>query len=103
MQPKELLDWVVKQDADTVQAWLNRVWAGQQEIPENFDWQNLTAAIDVLAKAGKGPKYYTQPDLVWAKVAVSLYLYLIEKADPFTQVSLTDRMMGLKAYLIVRL
>ena len=102
-QSSEVMNWVLKQDPSTVREWLHRVWEGQQEIPHDFDWQNLTATIDIVAKSGNGPHYYSRPDLEWAKIAILLYQHLIDKADTFTRISLEDKMMELKAQCICHL
>ncbi len=99
-QSEELIAWLIKQDVTTVETWLQNVWEGRESVPKDFYWPHLVAAIEVLARSGNGPRYYEQPDLAWAKVAVSIYQYLINRADPLTRMSLEDRMMHLKAHLM---
>ena len=88
MQSRELIEWLSQQDAQMVQAWIERVWRNEQDIPNDFNWQHLTARSDIFAREGPGPEYYTEPDLGWAKVAVLLYHYLISKADPWDRIGL---------------
>jgi len=99
-QSEELIAWLIKQDVTTVETWLRNVWEGRESVPKDFYWPHLCAAIEVLARSGNGPRYYERPDLAWAKVAVSIYQYLIDQADPLTRMALEDRMMHLKAHLI---
>ena len=100
-QSTDVISWLIKQDVNTVKVWLDGVWEGSQDIPKDFYWPHLAAAIEVLARAGKGPNYYSQPDLEWGMLAISLYRYLISQTDPLTRMSLEERMMRLKAHLIL--
>jgi hypothetical protein len=99
-QSKELISWLIKQDVETVKAWIYEAWEGLQSVPGDFKWEYLAATLEVLARSGNGPNYYSKPDLEWGKLTVSIYHYLISKADPLTRMSLEERMMYLKAYLI---
>ncbi|MBA2679868.1 MAG: hypothetical protein H0U76_15910 [Ktedonobacteraceae bacterium] len=101
MRQVELVDWLLDQDATLVHAWLHRVWEGLQDIPKDFKWEHLAAAADVLARSGRGPNYYSQPDLEWAKVAIALYQYLIDISDLTEHPTLEERMMYLRAYFIM--
>ena len=101
MRSRELIVWLTKQDAQTVQSWVHQVWEGTQVIPEDFQWMQLSAAIEVVARAGKGPDYYTAPDLEWARLAVSIYQYLLSQATPLDRMDIELRIMYLKGYLIM--
>ena len=100
MQFIELLQWLVKQDAMTVQQWLDEVWNNQRPVPNDFNWRHFAAAIDTLAKSGQGDN--GEFDRAWANVAISIYLYLINKAEAFERIELQDRMMELKIYFMLR-
>ncbi len=99
-QPREIITCLIKQDVGTVRAWLDAVWKGQTQIPEDFSWPNLAAALNVLARSGNGPKYYEQPHLEWGRVAVSVYLYAISQVDLTKRKVLEESMMYLKGHLI---
>lgn len=98
---RELVQWLIEQDVQTVKAWLDEVWEGTRNIPEGFDWPNFAAALAVLARAGKGPPYYVKPDLEWGRVTIAVYQYAMTLIDPLSRFSLEITMMYLKGHLIV--
>ena len=100
-QSGQIIDWLVKQDVRTVKAWLAEVWEGTKQVPHDFSWPNLAAAINVLARAGNGPRYYERPDLEWGRVAISVYHYAMGQVDPLARLSLEESMMNLRGYLII--
>jgi hypothetical protein len=103
MNRLELMDWLTHQEGTTALAWLYRAWEGLEYVPPDFSWQSLAAAADVLAKSGQGPNYYSQPDLEWAKVTIAICQHCISTAGPRERLLLEQRIMELRAYLIVRL
>jgi len=103
MNKSELMDWLTHQEGTTALAWVYRVWGGLEVVPPDFNWLNLAAAADLLAKSGKGPNYYSQPDLEWAKVAIAVCQHFISTASPHERLLLEQRIMELRAYLIVKL
>jgi hypothetical protein len=98
---RDLLLWLIKQDVDTVEGWLDDVWKGVRKVPEDFDWPNLAAAITVRARAANGPDCYSKPDLQWGRLAIAIYQYTMTLVDPLTKLSLENSMMHLKGYLIL--
>jgi hypothetical protein len=96
----EIVDWLVKQDVATVKVWLVEVWAGTKQVPPDFSWPNLAAALNISARAGNGPRAYERPDLEWGQVAISVYSYAQNKVDPLDRPLLEASMMYLRAYLI---
>ncbi len=98
----QLIDWLVHQKPPVVQNWLEKVWKGEETVPPDFDWPHFTAAVEVQARAGKGPNYYTEPDIEWARITLSLYRYLIEHSNDRTRSSLKINVMALKAHFILR-
>src|SRR5215469_2739295 len=103
MNRSELMDWLTHLDGTTVLAWVYRVWEGLEDVPPDFNWLNLAAAADLLAKSGQDPNYYSQPDLEWAKVSIAICQHCISTANPREGLLLEQRIMELRAYLIVRL
>lgn len=98
----QLIDWLVHQEPPIVQNWLEKVWEGEESVPPDFYWPHLTAAVEVQARSGKGPNYYTEPSIEWARVTLLLYRYLIDHSDDLTRSSLEINVMALKAHFILR-
>ncbi len=101
MHSRDSIQWLLKQGPQAVQDWCYRIWEGREPIPIGFDWKHLAAAIDLEARAGKGPSYYKHPDIEWARVAISLYHYLMKQASPLECIEIDLRIMYLKGYLII--
>jgi len=100
-QSTELIHWLAKQDIDTVREWLHEVWGGSKSVPDNFYWPHLLKSIEILAKSGKGPGYYSQPDLDWGRLALEIYHYVIDLSDIATKLYLEIDKMYLKVTFIL--
>ena|SRR5438876_5265581 len=93
----KLLDDLLKeQDASRVQAWLDSVWSGQQQAPDDPNWWQAVA-YDAAQKARLGS------DLTWAQVATSVYDHLATQADNAGRNSFMLSSMMLRADMISRL
>ncbi|MBW4577689.1 MAG: hypothetical protein KME08_20850 [Aphanothece sp. CMT-3BRIN-NPC111] len=99
----KLLNYLLQQDATQVQAWLKSIWTGQQQIPEEFNWQGL-AYIAADKARGDSTSTSDSPSLEWAKVAISVYDLLAKKYSESSGFdSFIRSSMMLRAYLILKL
>jgi hypothetical protein len=96
------VEWFREQDPKQVLMWVNTIVEGRQEVPEYFNWLGL-AQLSANQARSRDDAVSSIPDLDWAKVAIVVYDYLINKADPARRDSLEHSVMMLRAYLIVKL
>lgn len=99
MSQFELLNRLLQQEPTQVYAWIQDAWEGSEKVPEGFNWLGLAEVATSNATSERGA-VSSRLNLDWAKVAISIYHYLIGAANPKTLASLEDSMMHLKAYCI---
>lgn len=92
--PSEL----IKLSPAEVQAWLNRVWSGKEEVPEDFHWHGLAEGAASRANPFKGT-----PNLGWAVISAEVYKKLAYEIDPGSEESYLPSAMNLRASLIQKL
>ncbi|MEC4806823.1 MAG: hypothetical protein SAJ72_21410 [Jaaginema sp. PMC 1080.18] len=95
---------LLEQDVEQVQFWLDQVWAGKQQITDNFNWHGLA---EVAASQAREFALQSPPcrslSLAWAKVAISIYEFLINHHSKYEiRASFFYSLMMLRAYLIVK-
>ena len=83
-----------------VEAWLQDVWSGEQEAPEDFFWHGLAEGA-----AGRANRMSLgePPDLEWAQIAIAVYEKLANEIKPEGKESFLYSAMNLRAALIAKL
>lgn len=100
IETTDLLNDLLQQDATQVQAWLNSVWAGQQQVPEGFHWHGLAEGAAFRAR-GESNLTFHLPNIEWAKVSTSVYDFLAENQhNPNSRDSFKLSSMMLRAFMI---
>jgi len=97
MDPSEaprLLRHLLRQDAAETHAWLTRVGAGLETVPEDFNWLGLAEVATFIA--------YENNDLIWAQVAVTVYDHLAGGSAMGDGSGYTNSAMHLRAVMIGR-
>lgn len=93
--PSEILN---EHDPTIVATWIDRIWKGVEQAPEEFDWLHLAAWGKLLALPTRGT-----PDLRWAQVVIDIYAYVIEQANANERSRIAVAILEFKAALIGRL
>src|SRR5438874_1213264 len=91
---------LLEQDPASIYQWVRQVQAGQESVPEGFNWLGLAEVA--TSRASLEPHLGEQQDLVWAHVALATYLYLINTNTSGNCDSLELSMMHLRVLFIKR-
>jgi len=98
----ELLHFLLQQSADQTFEWIQNAWRDTQLVPKDFNWLGLAEVAAFQAR--RGNEFSTRlPDLVWAKIAIAIYEYLIEKTGRAHKQSFELSIMSLRAHCIIAL
>jgi hypothetical protein len=94
-QKTELLNQLLQQKPAQVEAWLQNVRSGQENMPEGFNWLGLAESAAFNARS--------EADLTWAKVAISIYEELANRSNDSDRHSFMLSSLNLRAYMVARL
>ncbi len=73
-QAQELFNSLQHESPTYIEEWLKRVWAGQQPVPEPFNWLGLAQIAAADARS--------QKNVDWAKVSILVYEWLAAHETP---------------------
>lgn len=92
---------LLKQEPSEVQAWLEKVWLGNNSVPENFNWHGFAEVAAQNARGNADLEKSTPSNLEWAKIAILLYEYLSKHESDNSKIdSYILSAMSLRAYMI---
>lgn len=80
-----------------VQSWLKDVWSGGKQVEEKFNWLGFA---EVAAFEARNSGKLEEPNIEWAKIAISVYDWLAAMADDTGKNSFLLSSMNLRAYMI---